>query len=173
MKETVDHKFQMADKVKNTKTLDPKAWWHTAFMGKVTNSVAPPMRVDQKEYFDQKSWIKSRSFQPSFSSFLKLDTQKAQLPPFSFKTAGRLSEINIEEENVKAILKELNISKAIGSDSISTNILKETADTTELINLSLSKGKVPLLWKQLMKYPSPRNKTNQHLAGIGQYHYCI
>ena len=67
--------------------------------------------------------------------------------------AYKLESISISAFEVEDILKTLKTGKAAGSDSIDNRLLKELArplstPLTDLFNFSLSKGKVPSLWKQ-------------------------
>ena len=72
-------------------------------------------------------------------------------------------------------MKELSPLNATGLDGISVKILEETAETiciplAKLIHLSLSKGKVPLLWKQANAIHKKLDKSTFGKY-IGQYHY--
>ena len=159
LRETVElHKTKLAGKLKDTQKSDPKSWWHIArqFLGKVKENIIPPMQKDNTSYFDTQA--KANAFNEAFLSFSKIDTRHANLPPFSYITEGRIDTIEVTEDIVRDVLKGLNVSKATGPDGISAKMLKETANTicvplTSLIKLSLSMGKVPMLWKQANVLP--------------------
>ena len=159
LRETVEsHKQKLAEKLKNTKKTNPKGWWQTAkqFLGRIKSSNVPPMIKDGISVFNTDD--KTNCFNEAFIQFSNIDTTNAKLPNFEYKTNGRLSNIETDVSSVTALLKDLNISKASGPDSISARMLKETASTiavplTRLINMSLSMGKVPLLWKQANVIP--------------------
>jgi hypothetical protein len=78
-------------------------------------------------------------------------------PPASFPTPSKtldnqLSEIELIEEEVAAVLRNLDPNKASGPDGIPCRLLKEVAheiapSLCRLFNLSLSLGVVPSEWK--------------------------
>ena len=78
-------------------------------------------------------------------------------PPTSFPTPSKtldtqLSEIELIEEEVAAVLRNLDPNKASGPDGIPCRLLKEVAhkitpSLCRLFNLSLSLGVVPSEWK--------------------------
>ena len=75
-------------------------------------------------------------------------TAEPNLPPESYPKHLVFST----EESVYDLLIALDTRKSTGCDGVSANMLKQTACTTalplsNLLNLSLSTGKVPLEWK--------------------------
>ena len=63
-----------------------------------------------------------------------------------------LEDFEIEERDVKKILKNLNVYKAVGPDEIHPRVLKELSDViaaplTILFNKSLNEGSLPLDWR--------------------------
>ena len=76
-----------------------------------------------------------------------------RLPPITFQTLNRLSNIINSQPEVVKILKSLDTGKANGPDGISNRLLKETAGEiaeplSSLFNKSFNQGKVPLTWKE-------------------------
>ena len=165
----VNYRKSLADSLKNSKTVNPKQWWHITkqFMGKTTESVIPPMEKDGKTYFDVKE--KADAFNKAFISFSDLDTTNASLPEFAFKTDSRLSNIIFAEDDVLNLLKSLDTSKATGPDGISAKMLKETAVSitpsfTRLLQLSFDKCQVPKQWKQANVIPLHKKDEKSNFA---------
>ena len=74
---------------------------------------------------------------------------KCKMPPNSFPP---LPEIDVAEEGVVKLLRQLKTAKAPGPDGVTNRILKELADPiapilTLIFKSSLSSGKLPLDWK--------------------------
>jgi hypothetical protein len=90
-----------------------------------------------------------------FVSQTKIPDSKFPLPPFSYTTDARLSNVEITPSIVKQILLNLDISTATGHDQINNKILKECASSlctplSELFNKSLDLGIFPSNWKEAM-----------------------
>lgn len=65
-------------------------------------------------------------------------------------------------EEIYHLLSTLDVSKASGPDGISPRMLKYTAayiapSVTELFNLSITSGRIPLQWKRALVVPIPKN----------------
>lgn len=74
------------------------------------------------------------------------------LPEFQAATESVLDDIQTTPDEVRKILKSLNVGKAVGPDGISNRILRECADSlciplSRLFNISLQSGVFPSLWK--------------------------
>lgn len=100
------------------------------------------------------SWDKAMLFNKFFSEQCSLpDGSDADpLPTFSPVTESSLSSITTTAEEVRKLLRNLNVSKASGPDGISNRILRGCADTlcyplSRLFNLSLQTGVFPHCWK--------------------------
>jgi hypothetical protein len=68
------------------------------------------------------------------------------------RTGRTLDAFNITIEEIKDVLLNLKLGKAVGNDKISHNMLKHTASTVckplEIIfNCSLQTGRFPQMWK--------------------------
>ena len=76
------------------------------------------------------------------------------LPEFTVtKTFEPLNNINVTEENISKILKEINPAKSMGPDNIHPRVLKECRNTIiaplcKIFNKSLENGKLPTQWKK-------------------------
>ena len=78
---------------------------------------------------------------------------------------------NVEEEEVLQLLLDLDISKAIGADAISSKLLRFAApgisgSLAVLFNYSLRCGKVPLEWKSALVYPVLKGGNSED---VGNY----
>ena len=92
---------------------------------------------------------KAEVFNQYFTEQCKLDsTQNDLLPDFIFLTDNKIKTIILTPAKIFNILKNLKVSKAVGPDQISNQILKECAISmseplAHLYNLSLSQGVFP------------------------------
>ena len=79
---------------------------------------------------------------------------------------------DVEENEIKNILKRLNIHKSVGADSIRPKELRENADiiapvVTNLINKSLSQGKMPNRLKQSIVRLIFKNGSKRDMSNYG------
>lgn len=148
-----------ANKLDN-KTLSSRNWWQTIreFLGtKRTESVPALLLPTGSAVHDNQS--KVRLLNDFFCSHSTLDDSNSTLPDDPAQTHdASLSNIILSEEEVHAILKSLNTSKASGPDGISPIMLKHTATSfskplTRIFNLSLQQGIFPHIWKQANVIP--------------------
>ena len=116
--------------------------------------------------------------------FLKKSTLPVNLPDLPVLQRGvhSISNIDTNEDEVKDILKSLNINKASGYDNISNRLLKNTAEAiakplATLFNKSLTLGQFPQKWKKanvppVFKQNNKQNKNNYRpislLSNIGK-----
>ena len=98
----------------------------------------------------------------SFNSFFlhhsHIDTSNAQLPSNSNLPECALTNINVTENDVTGLLKDIDVSKATGPDGISPRLLKEAGSAiskplSKLFNLSLEIKTVPEIWKRANVIP--------------------
>ena len=85
----------------------------------------------------------------SISEIIDSDLPK---PVFDKRTGRKLDVFNITIDEIKDVLLNLKLGKAVGNDKISHNMLKHTASTVckplEIIfNCSLQTGRFPHMWK--------------------------
>ena len=88
-----------------------------------------------------------------------------EVPQLSSRTESKLFEICVTEDQVLRKLTSLNPSKSCGPDQLHPRILKELANEitpalTDLFNLSLSNGEVPLDWRSASVSPIFKNGKN-------------
>ncbi len=80
-----------------------------------------------------------------------------------------LNHININENEVREYLEDLNINKSPGPDKLNPRVLKEASSQLAkpfaiLYKQSLSEGKLPLEWKSAIITPIFKNKGSKHQA---------
>ena len=86
-----------------------------------------------------------------FASQATLDDDNRPLPQFA-SVQHNLSSISITIQDVKDVLRNLNVNKACGPDLISPRLLKEGAiilswPLSTIFNRSLEQGYFPTCWK--------------------------
>ena len=137
----------------NNNTNCSKDWWKTlkAFIKPNQTSSIPPLNVNGDIYSDNTD--KATILNDYFTEQSSLDDSNANLPADLNIPDFTLNSISITANEVESVLKALQTGKASGPDAINNRILKELAKPlsfplSDLFNASLSKGKVPALWKQ-------------------------
>ena len=99
--------------------------------------------------------------------FLKpVDLMTAYLPNDDSPKCNILDKILVSEEDVKYQIRFLDGNKSYGPNGISSKFIKLVSFSlvkplTELFNLSLTKGKVPKLWKQANVVPIHKKTVNR------------
>ena len=143
---------KLTEKLKSN-DLNQKDWWKTLkhFITPEQPSNFPPLCKDNKIYTNENE--KANILNQFFTEQTILDDSNASLPRVHQESPHKLESISISSLEVEDILKTLKTGKAAGPDSIDNRLLKElarplSAPLTDLFNFSLSKGKVPNLWKQ-------------------------
>ena len=156
---------KLSEKVKSNE-LDQKGWWKTlkSFITPEEPSTFPPLCKDDIVYTNDHD--KANILNQFFTDQTILGDSNASLPSFNQILPYKLESISISAFKVEDILKTLKTGKAAGPDSIDNKLLKElarplSAPLTDLFNFSLSRGKVPSLWKQVNV--TPVFKTNVQL----------
>ena len=94
---------------------------------------------------------KAEVFNKYFHSVF-LEKNDAQMPAMNHYHNGALCDFTFTQEQVLAILRNLDANKASGPDGLSPYVLKHcchqlAASLTILFNKSLQAGKVPAQWK--------------------------
>ena len=88
-----------------------------------------------------------------FVAQTELGETQATLPPDITLPEHSLNFLSTSPFEVETMLKSLQLGKATGPDAINNSVLKELAKPlsfplSDLINFSLTSGKVPLIWKE-------------------------
>ena len=127
-----------------------KSWWNTVkwLLGKSGESTYPHLNDSGREVYDSKE--KAKIFNDFFLSHSNIDDSNIRLPDAEFEC--NLDKIVASENEVHDLLTCIDTSKATGPDGISPKLLHEAGVTivpslTKLINLSLTKCKIPKGWK--------------------------
>ena len=76
-----------------------------------------------------------------------------EIPELSDSSISDIGKITVTENGVNKLLKNLDITKAIGPDLIPSRVLKEAADQikpflTCIFNQTLESGEAPADWRQ-------------------------
>ena len=145
---------QLLDSNKN----DVKLYWKLMkdlFKSKSSSSIPPLKTADENGtlsvVFSDKE--KVEVLNKYFASISRMnETQTHLLPTVNIGNIPLLSNITITEEEVKDIIKIIPINKAVGPDSISHKMLKETINSvalplSKLYNKSLIENCFPKVWK--------------------------
>jgi hypothetical protein len=128
---------------------NPKKFWN--FARRNSKNRQFPNTLKWKEEIAENAEDKANLFNNYFGSVF-LDTSNDISPPIVPTHNPRLSSIQVSEEEVLRMLKNLDTTKSTGPDTIPAMILKHCAETlcsslTHIINLSLASGRVPSIWK--------------------------
>jgi hypothetical protein len=145
-------KIEHANKMKNSVFENPKRFW--SYVKSSTKSSKSPNFLGNGQSYITDSREKANLLNTFFHSVFNPNDIE---PPASFPTpsntlGNQLSEIELIEEEVAAVLSNLDPNKASGPDCIRCRLLKEVAheiapSLCRLFNLSLSLGVVPSEWK--------------------------
>jgi hypothetical protein len=145
---------ELDDLASTDENIGTKRWWKIVkqFMTQkgYDTSEIPPIELNNYIYHTSKE--KSTIFNDFFMSQSQVDDNlNDPLPQVKHETS-ELTHINLTENEVKEILKNLNPKKAIGPDSVSNKILIEsrpviTPSLTYLFNRCLANERFPLIWK--------------------------
>lgn len=141
---------------------NPKSYWSLIkrlMKGTGPQYSIPPLYdvVSNNHVYDDKA--KANLLNSYFCSISLLNDGNHFPPNVPSKTEATLTSIIVSEQDVKDILKSLQVGKASGEDSISHQMLKNTADTISkplayLFNYCLQNCKYPSIWKLARVMPS-------------------
>ena len=147
------------------KSIPPGKWWRIVkSLSKLRNDhkPVPPIKSSGKTLFHPIE--KANAFNTFFSNISTMDHEPnlplhGPGPPTNFQ----LENFVISDQEVLDQLLILNTNKPPGPDGISPLILKNIASSlykplTKLFNMSLSIGKLPLIWKSANISPIYKNK---------------
>ena len=133
-------------------TTSSKDWWKTfkSLINKSKHENLPPLNSNGRIVNDPCD--KANLFNTYFESQTQLNDHGKEVPHLDPPT-NLLNTIQLNTEEITAILKSLETGKACGPDCINDRILKATAETithplTNLFNSSLRSSAVPDIWKK-------------------------
>ena len=80
-----------------------------------------------------------------------------------YPVTSYLDELNLNNDEVRLVLKSLPVGKASGPDDINNRVLKELADQLatpfcSIFNQSIHDGRVPEIWKKAHVSPIPKTE---------------
>jgi len=137
-----------------------KKWWSTVkhLLGRGNSQTYPPIYNGNNGQYSYSSKDKANVFNDFFLSHSNIDVTSAELPNEVVDPEYRLDDIAATEQEVGDLISSLDVNKATGPDSISSKMLKHAGNAivpslTKLINICLSKNRVPNLWKQANVLP--------------------
>ena len=118
-----NYQKKMAEKLDNPFTA-PKAYWSILnnFLGKRKTPNIPPLIVNDFAVSDFTT--KANLFNNFFASQCSPVVNSSPLPNFCYKTQKRISNIEIKEDDILLIIKNLNPNKALGWDNVSISIIQ-------------------------------------------------
>ena len=160
------HRQYMTDIVCDDFTSNSKKFWaYVKSKGQDSVGVAPLKNADG--FLQSNSTKKAEILNEQFrTAFTAEDT--SHIPSKGDSPFPAMDDIRVGEEGVHKLLKDLQIGKAMGPDSIPAFILKTAAKElapmlTKLFQLSLNSGDVPTDWRQAWIVPIFK-KGERHLA---------
>ena len=118
----------------------------------------PPLLVNHKIVSDFTE--KTNLFNDFFATQCTPISNNSILPSaISFKAQSRLSSVNFEKEDIRKMIRNLNVNKACGHDNVSIRILKicdsVSAEPLPLIYKNwISSGVFPDIWKRSCIIPT-------------------
>ena len=153
--------IQMCKKLNDPITV-PKTYWKiNCFLSNKNIPVIPSLLVNGEiiSNFSQKASI----FNKSFASQCTPLQNSSILPTFYLRTDETLSSLKISDNDIFAIIKNLNPNKSHGWDNISIRMIKlcgkSIAYPLKLIfEASLEGGKFPDYWKKAHVVPEHKKK---------------
>ena len=129
-----------------------KEYWHLTkeLYGSKVKGGIPSLIKDGIVYANAQD--KCNIFNEHFARKAKLPDQLPPLPEPVIETDATIDTLQFTEEEVKKVIKNLDVTKATGPDGVSNTLLKRTADSIKrplcsLFNRSLSCGIFPADWK--------------------------
>ena len=143
---------KLAQKLAND-TSGPKDWWKTLkqFIKPDHRSSFTPLTKYGDIYSDDVD--KANLLNQFFAEQTHLDETNSTLPSDIPPLPHNLDSISTTPQEVEIMLKALKLGRAADPDAINNRILKELSrplsfPLCDLFNFSLSKGKVPAIWKE-------------------------
>ncbi len=152
-------------KVKDLKNMEPKKWWSECKklcgMSKPNNNIASKL-LDESQTIEDMYKVNlaneiNLAFLESQKSYLKL------CPTCTINTSSHPIP-SVTTEMIAKQLSSISVHKAAGPDNIPNWVLKDFAHilalpVSMLINVSLKKEQLPLIWKCANITPLPKSST--------------
>ena len=150
----------------NLATKQKKCW---SLLASRTKGRGSPGHLKEGDHEITDSTQKANLFNRFFGSIFA-PWNKEQLPNCQSYEDENLRSLSLEEQDIRAALKNLDPTKAPGPDGIPTSVLKDCSEElipnlTNLFNASLTEGLVPQEWKEanvvpVLKEGDPTNPSN-------------
>ena len=126
-----------------------KPFWNYVKSKKQDNVGVSPLKSKGSLHSDGKS--KAEILLSQFSSVFTRDSDSTSLPTVSRNIRDSIADLHIQEEGVLKLLRNLNINKASGPDSLPNRILKDCAlelapAVTAIFQSSIDSGQLPDDW---------------------------
>ena len=142
--------FDKIDELLSTSTRDSKIFWKTAkqFLRKSSSSIST---LKLNDYYAEDDLQKANLLNTYFISQSNVIDDNKSLPELE-PTQHSLNVIQITYQDVRDVLRNLNVSKSFGPDLISPRLLREGADILDkpfsfVFNRSIDKCYFPSPWK--------------------------
>ena len=148
-----NHTDTLADILKS-KYLSSRDWWPTLkyFTSSGQKSTIPPLQSNGDLIIDDTE--KANLLNDYFRDQTLLNDINVEVPVINdYPVTSYLDELNLNNDEVRLVLKSLPVGKASGPDDINNRILKELADQLatpfcSIFNQSIHDDKVPEIWKK-------------------------
>ena len=139
----------ITDSEDRTSSINPKRFWSFIKKLRKDSNGIQPLKVDGNIITDSKE--KANIFNSHFRSVFTNELDE-NLPDKGPSPHPLMEDITITTPGIFTLLQNLNIHKASGPDTISTRLLKETAEVTApilklIFEKSLATGEVPYDWR--------------------------
>ena len=155
-----EHEYNMYLRGSLRENRNTKSWWRTVkhILGKCKNESYPPMFDENQNHYVTTSRSKANLFNEFFISHSNVNLENARLPDDGVTPGPILENISITENDVRDIIKTLDVNKSTGHDGMSCRMIKAAGDVlvpplTRLFNLCLINNRFPNTWKMANVLP--------------------
>ena len=162
-----NYQKKMAEKLDNPFTA-PQSYWSILnnFLGKIKTPNIPPLIVN--DLVVSHFTTKANLFNNFLASHCSPVVNSSTLPTFSYKTQKRISDIEIKEDDILLIIKNLNPNKAHGWDNVSIRMIQLCGKSIVkplkyLFESSLTAGIFPEDWKKANIIPVHKKESKNCL----------
>ena len=163
---------KMAEKLDHPFTA-PKACWSifNNFLGKGKTPNIPPLIIN--DFVVSDFTAKANILNNFFTSQCSPVVNSSTLPNFCYKTQKRISDIEIKEDDILLIIKNLNPNKAHGWDNVFIRIIQLCGKSIakplkHLFESSLTIGIFPEDWKKAKIIPVHKKESKNCLKNYRQ-----